>query len=83
VEERDDGMVYLKLPPVEELDAALGTSKWRVKKGEAGESPYAELDKKIKFTGLRAKKTGTRPVVSRKPVELMAGGGGCGSAPDW
>jgi nitrite reductase (NAD(P)H) len=83
VEERDDGMVYLKLPPVEELDAALGTSKWRVKKGEAGESPFAELDKKIKFTGLRAKKTGTRPVVSRKPVELMAGGGGCGSAPDW
>lgn len=83
VEERDDGMVYLKLPPVEELDAALGTSKWRVKKGEAGESPYAELDKKIKFTGLRAKKSGTRPVVSRKPVELMAGGGGCGSAPDW
>lgn len=83
VEERDDGMVYLKLPPVEELDAALGTTKWMVKKGEAGAGPYEELDKKIKFTGLRAKKTGTRPVVSRRPVELMVAAGGCGSAPEW
>ena len=77
-EERADGLVYLKLPPVEELDAALGTSKWRVRKGESGEAPFAELDKKIQFKGMRAKKPGVKPTVGltmRKPVELMAGGG--------
>jgi nitrite reductase (NAD(P)H) len=87
VEARDDGLVYLKLPPVEELDAALGTGKWMVKKGESGPHPFEELDKKIQFKGLRAKKAGVRPTVDerkmmRKPVELMAGGG-CGSVPDW
>lgn len=86
VEERDDGLVYLKLPPVEELDAALGTGKWMVRKGESGPSPFEELDKKIQFKGMRARKPGVRPVVDerrmmRKPVELMAGG--CGAAPDW
>lgn len=85
-EARPDGMLYLKLPPVEELDAALGTSKWRVKKGESGDSPFAELDKKINFVGTRAKKPGVKPTVNgarmTRPVELMAGGG-CGSAPDW
>lgn len=34
VEERDDGWFYVKLPPVEELDAVLGTGKWRIKKGD-------------------------------------------------
>ena len=29
VEERNDGWVYLKLPPVEELDKRLGTERWR------------------------------------------------------
>lgn len=87
VEARDDGLVYLNLPPVEELDAALGTAKWMVKKGESGTSPFEELDKKIQFKGMRARKPGVRPVLEerkmmRKPVELMAGGG-CGAAPDW
>ncbi|RYO79091.1 hypothetical protein DL762_008329 [Monosporascus cannonballus] len=85
-EERADGLVYLRLPPVEELDAALGTSKWKVKKGDAeGEGPFAELDKKIGFKGRRAKKPGVRPVGDlpmRRPVEVMAGGG-CGAAPEW
>lgn len=90
VEAREDGMVYLKLPPVEELDAALGTGKWMVKKGDSGPSPFEELDKKIQFKGLRAKKANVRPMVEerkmmRKPIALMAGGGagGCGSAPEW
>ncbi|KAK0628838.1 nitrite reductase [Bombardia bombarda] len=88
VEERADGLVYVKLPPVEELDAALGTKKWMVKKGEAGPSQLAELDKKISFKGIRAKKPGVRPhteLPMRRPVQLMAaaGGGGCGSAPEW
>lgn len=85
VEVRSDGLVYLKLPPIEELDAALGTKKWMVKKGESGESPFAELDKKIKFVGIRGKKPSAMPHGATKmtrPVELMAGGG-CGSAPDW
>ncbi|KAK3984607.1 putative nitrite reductase [NAD(P)H] [Cladorrhinum sp. PSN332] len=89
VEERgDEGMVYVKLPPVEELDATLGTKKWMVKKGEAGKGQFEELDEKIGFKGRsRAKKPGVKAVgggvhVSRRPVELMAGGG-CGSAPDW
>jgi len=85
VEERPDGLVYVKLPPVEELDAALGTAKWKVKKGEAGPGQFAELDKKISFKGQRAKKPGVRPhteLPMRRPVALMAGGG-CGSVPDW
>ena len=54
VEERDDGWVYLKLPPVEELDARLGTSKWMVKKGEGRDPGFARLDEKLK--GLRGRK---------------------------
>ncbi|KAL2144873.1 hypothetical protein VTI28DRAFT_8433 [Corynascus sepedonium] len=88
VEERDDGMVYLKLPPVEELDAALGTKKWRVKKGEAGPGQFAEVDKRLGFVGQRAKKPGVKTMVNgelgmRKGVELMTNGGGCGGAPEW
>lgn len=84
-EERDDGLVYLKLPPVEELDAELGTKKWMVKKGETA-NQFVELDKKINFKGLRGKKPGVKPhfeLPMKRPVELMAGGGGCGSAPEW
>lgn len=91
VEERaDDGMVYVKLPPVAELDAALGTSRWRVTAADtaADPPPFAALDKKIAFKGLRAKKPGVRPFADvptmRRPVELLAGApGGCGGAPDW
>lgn len=54
VEARDDGWVYLKLPPVEELDARLGTSKWKVKKGEGKDPGFARLDEKLK--GLRGRK---------------------------
>jgi nitrite reductase (NAD(P)H) len=91
VQERDDGLVYVKLPPVEELDAALGTKKWMVRKGESGPAPFAELDRKLGFIGQRAKKPGVKPVggevsLQRRPVQLLAaggGGGGCGAAPDW
>ena len=54
VEARDDGWVYLKLPPVDELDARLGTSKWKVKNGEGKDPGFARLDEKLK--GLRGRK---------------------------
>ncbi|KAI9900616.1 hypothetical protein N3K66_004878 [Trichothecium roseum] len=89
-EARPDGMVYLELPPEAELDAALGTSRWMVRKGEAGPAAFEELDRKIGFgKGVRGRKPGAaRPhgngaAGTRRPAELMAGGGGCGSAPDW
>lgn len=53
IEERDDGWIYLKLPPVEELDAVLGTKKWMVKKEESS-SPFKKLDQKLK--GLKGRK---------------------------
>ncbi|KAI4264694.1 MAG: hypothetical protein L6R42_000211 [Xanthoria sp. 1 TBL-2021] len=53
VEARDDGWVYLKLPPVEELDERLGTSKWKVKAGE-GKEPFKKLDEKLK--GMKGRK---------------------------
>jgi len=65
VEEREDGMVYLKLPPVHELDGVLGTKKWMVKKGESGVSPFEKLDKKLGPDGSARK--------SRKPLEKKAG----------
>ncbi|TGJ78374.1 hypothetical protein E0Z10_g10391 [Xylaria hypoxylon] len=67
-EERPDGLVYIKLPPVEELDAELGTSRWKVKKEDSSPSSstpeFAELDRKIGFKGRRAKKIGVKPVVA-------------------
>jgi nitrite reductase (NAD(P)H) len=48
VEARDDGLVYVQLPPVEELDGVLGTEKWRVKKEETeGRSEFEGLDRKF------------------------------------
>ncbi|KAF1992544.1 nitrite reductase [Aulographum hederae CBS 113979] len=55
VEERDDGMVYVKLPPVEELDSVLGTEKWKVKKGE-GDDPFEKLDKKLEAMMMKGRK---------------------------
>ena len=89
VEERADGLVYARLPPVEELDAALGTTKWRVAKGEGAHlEQFADLDRKLHFKGQRARRPGVRPHTDlgmRRPVQLIAAaaGGGCGSAPEW
>ncbi|KAI0421454.1 nitrite reductase [Xylaria grammica] len=98
-EERPDGLVYIKLPPVEELDAELGTSRWKVKKGDASASSstpeFAELDRKIGFKGRRAKKVGVKPVVANadelsppthsrgQKGTAFTAAGGCGAAPDW
>ncbi|KAI0506063.1 nitrite reductase [Xylaria bambusicola] len=94
-EERADGLVYIKLPPVEELDAELGTSRWKVKKGEHGgaEGEFAELDRKINFKGRRAKKVGLKPIATdddlaaarkvEQGARITGISGGCGAAPDW
>ncbi|KAK4544505.1 hypothetical protein LTR36_004077 [Oleoguttula mirabilis] len=47
VEAREDGMVYVKLPPVEELDGVLGTEKWKVTKEETEVNPFEAMDKKL------------------------------------
>lgn len=55
-EARDDGLVYVKLPPVEELDALLGTERWKVRKGET-EDPFAKLDAKLRgMKGFKGRK---------------------------
>lgn len=54
VEERKDGWVYVRLPPVEELDALLGTERWKVRRGEAGADPFEGLDRKIGRVEMRA-----------------------------
>lgn len=52
-EGREDGWVYVKLPPVEELDDRLGTGKWMVRKGETAGS-LDRLDEKLK--GMKGRK---------------------------
>jgi nitrite reductase (NAD(P)H) len=89
VEERSgdgDAMIYMRLPPVSELDAALGTKKWMVKRGEAGPGQYDEVDKAIGFVGQRAKRVGVKHIVNgdlgmRRAVEVMMEGSGCGGGP--
>ncbi|KAL2824914.1 hypothetical protein BDW59DRAFT_146890 [Aspergillus cavernicola] len=72
VEEREDGWVYMKLPPVEELDSILGTEKWKVKKGEATD-PFEAYDKKYKgMKGKRASEKGlegTKQARSTKTID--------------
>lgn len=46
VEAREDGWVYLAVPPVEELDALLGTDRWKTRKEEACD-PFEKMDQKI------------------------------------
>ncbi|KAK5452781.1 hypothetical protein LTS15_006929 [Exophiala xenobiotica] len=76
-EERDDGWVYLKLPPVQEMDNVLGTSKWVVKSDEA-EDPFESLDKKLGLQkGLRPSRTiggmpGTGNVAAGRTVRVNA-----------
>ena len=65
-EERADGWVYLKLPPVEELDTLLGTEKWKVRKEEAVD-PFERVDKILK--GIKGK----RVVDVREEVTGRAG----------
>ncbi|KZF23361.1 nitrite reductase [Xylona heveae TC161] len=85
VEEREDGWVYLKLPPVEELDAVLGTKKWKVKDGEA-ENPFSKLDNRFKGTKGRKpfEKSHLEGGMGEKAAAKAILAGGCGgSGLDW
>uniref|UniRef100_F8WSE6 Nitrite reductase [NAD(P)H] n=1 Tax=Talaromyces purpureogenus TaxID=1266744 RepID=F8WSE6_TALPU len=75
-EEREDGWVYLKLPPTDELDTVLGTEKWKIKKTES-ENPFEKVDKIYK--GVRGKKIHDIKVQTR---EITVGGGGANGI-DW
>ena len=76
VEEREDGMVYLKLPPVHELDGVLGTKKWMVKKGESGEGPFVKLDRRLGPDGVgrRGRKPKMLDVEMKTAVQPVGGG---------
>ncbi len=54
VQERGDRWVYVKLPPVEELDERLGTSRWMIRKEKDCKEPFKRLDEKLK--GLKGRK---------------------------
>ncbi|KAJ5985858.1 hypothetical protein N7522_013054 [Penicillium canescens] len=69
VEERDDGWVYMKLPPIEELDGVLGTEKWKIRKDES-ENPFHKVDKK--FKGMKGKKASSGNILSRAPAVQAA-----------
>ncbi|EPS36296.1 hypothetical protein H072_10186 [Dactylellina haptotyla CBS 200.50] len=77
-EERDDGWIYLKLPPVEELDKVLATDKWIVRKEESI-SPFNEMDKYLK--GRTSKKPSERTIMKTQQPAMVGGCGGPGL--DW
>ena len=72
VEAREDGWVYLELPPTEELDALLGTSRWKTRK-EEGCDPFERMDQKLKgcAKGRKARKPQDVPskVVTTQTIE--------------
>lgn len=73
-EEREDGWVYLKLPPVDELDNVLGTEKWKVKKEER-DHPFQKLDMKLKGrTGRMVGDTVGLGAMGGTSMEGMTGG---------
>merc|ERR1711939_41796 len=80
VEGREDGWVYLKLPPIHELDGVLGTKKWMVKKGESGEGPFEKLDRRIGKNGVGMK--GRKPFEAKRDM-LAAGGPEKNGDIDW
>jgi len=85
---RDDGMVYVKLPPVAELDAVLGTERWRVRKEETERNgPFEQLDEKIKMTrgrkGLRMTPVPNGLGKEAKPQSILVGGERGSNGMDW
>ncbi|BFZ61438.1 hypothetical protein YB2330_002504 [Saitoella coloradoensis] len=73
IESRDDGMLWMKLPPVMEMDEVLGTKKWVMKADDS--APYFDkVDEKIghdRKTGLNTKKI-IRPDNQKKNGDAAA-----------
>lgn len=75
IEAREDGNVYVKLPPVDELDSVLGTSKFIVKK-EDSTNPFGKLDKRL-MKGNKGKLVDAMKaidVTKAKAGSILAGG---------
>ena len=92
-EERDDGWIYVKLPPVEELDAVLGTAKWIVKASEV-EDPEGGVDGAMqrdkealaRKKGIKGRKLGVNGEGVNGEVKVngvVNGEGGDGGKLDW
>ena len=69
--------MYVKLPPVEELDSVLGTEKFKIAK-ENEDEPFKNLDKKTKFLkGRKSKNASHLPNgmgEAAKAQAILAGG---------
>ncbi|KAL1621236.1 hypothetical protein SLS54_005731 [Diplodia seriata] len=94
VELRADGWVYVKLPPVEELDALLGTERWKVRKDESGPAPFEKLDRRLEragqVKGTRGRKVGAERShlenglgEAAKARQILAGGESGAGGLDW
>ncbi|TKX20399.1 nitrite reductase [NAD(P)H] [Elsinoe australis] len=84
-EERDDGEVYVKLPPVEELDSVLGTEKFKVKKEETS-NPFEKLDQKMKLKGRKVEGASHLPNglgEEAKARKILSGGERGSDGMDW
>lgn len=85
-EAREDGMVYVNLPPVEELDSVLGTKKWKIKR-EGEENPFAGMDRKMKpFKGRKGINASHLPNglgTHGKAQAILAGGERGSNGIDW
>ena len=85
-EAREDGMVYVKLPPVEELDGVLGTEKWKVK-SEGEQNVFESLDKKFKpmkgRKGVSASHLSNGLGAHGKAQAILVGGGSGSNGIDW
>jgi len=87
VEARDDGLVYVKLPPIDELDGVLGTEKWKVRKEETEENhAFEKLDKKFNMKGRKGVLASHLPNgigTTRKANAILAGGERSAAGIDW
>lgn len=88
VEAREDGLVYVKLPPVEELDGVLGTEKWKIKKEETeAHGPFEALDKKLNQMkgrkGIQASHLPNGLGEGLKAQAILAGGERGSNGMDW
>ena len=85
-EARDDGLIYVKLPPVDELDGVLGTSKWKIGTENEG-NPFPGLDSKVKSMkgrkGLQASHMSDGLGAEGKAQAILAGGERGSIGIDW